>query len=158
MTRRFAGPADLPAAAGTELGVSRWRPVTQSLIDGFAALNGDRQWIHVDPQRAAAGPFGAPIAHGYLLLALVTPMLDEIFTVGGGAAALNKGVDRLRFRGPVTAGARIRARAVLSSAVTVPGGYVDVTVAVTVEREGERVPAYTMDSLMLFRRDVVASR
>ncbi|GDY33148.1 putative enoyl-CoA hydratase 1 [Gandjariella thermophila] len=154
----FAGPTELPGAAGQRLGVSAWRPVAQAQIDRFAELTGDDQWIHVDPRRAAAGPFGGTIAHGYLVLALLTPMLDEIFRVDGVDMALNKGLDAVRFRGPVPAGSLVRAAADLVSATPGLRGYVEAVIGVTVEVEGQRRPACTAHSHVLYHgAEVVAS-
>ena len=97
---------------GTELGPSSWIEVTQERIDAFAAATDDHQWIHVDPERAASGPFGSTIAHGYLTLSLTVPMLSELLPpeAAGGRMVLNYGVDRVRFPAPVPVGSRVRGR------------------------------------------------
>ncbi|MFL6127188.1 MaoC/PaaZ C-terminal domain-containing protein, partial [Actinophytocola sp.] len=106
--RTFSTPGELVGSVGTRLGTSSYQVVLQHDVDVFAALTGDRQWIHVDPRRAAGGPFGGPIAHGMYLLSLVLPMLTEVYTVDGAALVLNKGFDRVRFLSPVPVGARVR--------------------------------------------------
>ena len=115
--RTFSTPGELVAAAGSRLGASRYQTVLQHDVDVFAALTGDRQWIHIDPVRARSGPFGGPIAHGMYTLSLVVPLLTEVFTVDGAALVLNKGFDRVRFAAPVPVGARVRLVADLRSAV-----------------------------------------
>lgn len=147
----FASPEDLIGAVGTRLGESSWWEVGQAQIDTFAELTGDRQWIHVDPDRAATGPFGTTIAHGYLVLSLISTLRDEIVRVDGTDMAINKGLERLRFRNPVPSGARVRIVADLTSATPGMRRYVDVVYALTMEIEGERAPAYTVDSLVLYR-------
>jgi acyl dehydratase len=130
------GPSGLHELIGAELGVSDWLTVEQADIDTFATVTRDRQWIHVDPERAAAGPFGAAIAHGYLTLSLCSHFLEQAFSVEGAAMAVNYGLDRVRFPAPVPAGAAIRGRAVLVSAKDVGGDGVEAVVEVTIEVEG----------------------
>jgi acyl dehydratase len=152
--RRFATPDALLREVGHVLGTSAWHQIDQRMIDGFAALSGDHQWIHQVGLRADQGPFTGPIAHGFLTLSLLFPMLEEVFTVDGVELTLNKGLDRLRFISPVPAGARIRATAVLTSVRRRPRGYSEVTVNVTVEIEKYSRPAYTADSIILYRTSV----
>ncbi|MGH3433703.1 MAG: MaoC family dehydratase [Thermocrispum sp.] len=149
--RLFARADELPAAVGERWGPGPWLRVSQAMVDRFAELTGDRQWIHVDPARAASGPFGVAVAHGYLLVGLLTPMLAEIVRIGGVGHAVNQGVDRLRFRAPVAAGSAVRAQAVLASAHAVPGGYLATTVDVTVEAEAQERPALTAQCHSLYR-------
>jgi acyl dehydratase len=119
---------------GEELGVSSWIPVGQRRIDAFAALTGDYQWIHVDAERAAKGPFGTTIAHGYLTLALVASTLNEVVSNQLKAqAVLNYGIDRLRFINPVKAGSRVRNRVRLAGAVPKGGGRTLITMACTLK-------------------------
>ena len=152
MTARvFAGPADLHDAVGETLGTSSWLTVAQSTVDGFADVTGDHQWIHRAGPAADAGPFGGPVAHGFLTLSLLIPMLDEILRVEGVSSVVNKGVDRLRFTSPVPAGGRVRATAVLASAKPRPRGYTEVVLSVVAEVEGKARPAYTVDVLMLYQ-------
>lgn len=131
--------AALRSAAGTDLGVSRWIEVGQDRIDAFAEATEDRQWIHVDPVRAAAGPFGTTVAHGYLTLSLLVPMMADLINITDASARLNYGLNRVRFPAPVPAGSRVRARARIGAVEAVPGG-VQVVVAVTIEREGGDKP------------------
>jgi acyl dehydratase len=119
---------------GLELGPSGWKSVEQERIDAFAAATEDHQWIHVDPGRAAAGPFGTTIAHGYLTLALLVPFAYELLPVEGGMA-INYGLDRVRFPAPLPVGSRVRARLRVDDVAEVEGG-VQVKLAATVEREG----------------------
>jgi acyl dehydratase len=120
---------------GEEVAVSEWLQVTQERIDRFAAATGDHQWIHVDPERAAAElPEGNTIAHGFLTLALVSGLLQEAITIGGIRLAINYGANRVRFVSPLPAGARVRGRFTLA-AVGEAGGGIQVTWSVTVELE-----------------------
>lgn len=125
---------DLAELVGSELGPGPWLRVDQRRIDTFADATDDHQWIHTDPERAAHGPFGATVAHGYLTLGLVAPLLDALLVVDGAAMGVNYGLDRVRFPAPVTAGSRVRARAVLVELDPVPGG-VQARLDVTVERD-----------------------
>jgi acyl dehydratase len=130
---RFSHPRALAAAAGTRLGVSAYREVPRCDIDTFGELTGDRQWIHHDAERAADGPFGTVVAHGMLSLSLVVPMLFSLFVVDGSALVLHKGLDQVRFWAPVPAGARLRLAADLVSVSVRPRGYVEATVAASLE-------------------------
>jgi acyl dehydratase len=149
VSARFASPAALLEAVGTELGTSEWRTVEQHRIDAFADATDDHQWIHVDPDRAADGPFGRTIAHGYLTLALLAPFMAELLEVDGAALVVNAGSDRVRFLSPVAAGARVRASAVLTGAEAVALG-VRARTAVTVEVEGQAKPALVAETLTVF--------
>jgi acyl dehydratase len=125
---------------GAELGPTDWLDLTQARIDDFAAASGDAQWIHTDPVRAADGPFGATIAHGFLTLSLCSSLLSEALAgVAGYELTLNYGVNRVRFPAPVPVGSRLRARFTVASVDEVAGGDQAVVVA-TVEREGEEKP------------------
>jgi acyl dehydratase len=133
---------DLSALVGSELGVSRWIEMSQDRIDRFAACTEDHQWIHVDPERAAAGPFGATIAHGYLTLSLVAATLGEIVDGRTGSGmVLNYGIDRLRFLAPVKSGSRVRNRVVLDSIEPRPNGTTLYGFVCTIEIDGEEKPA-----------------
>ncbi|MFC4048816.1 MaoC family dehydratase [Actinomadura syzygii] len=147
--RRFADLAEFAAAKGEHLGHSPWRKVTQHRIDLFAEATGDHQWIHVDPERAADGPFGGTIAHGYLTLSLVSAFMPEIFHVDGVAMGVNVGLNRVRFPSPVRTGARVRGGAELVDVKNSPAGKL-ATVRVTVEVEGEKRPACVADTLSLY--------
>ncbi|MBL1077749.1 MaoC family dehydratase [Nocardia sp. 2] len=130
----------LRAAAGTEIGVSDWITIDQARIDTFADATGDHQWIHVDAERAAAGPYGRTIAHGFLTLSLLVPITGQVMTVGCARMAINYGLDRVRFINPVPVGSRIRGRITLNTVTDIPGG-VQADRTVTIEIEGEAKPA-----------------
>jgi acyl dehydratase len=142
----FEHPRELLQAIGADLGTSDWIAVDQDRIDMFAKATGDHQWIHVDPVRAAAGPYGACIAHGYLTLALVNLVLPQLLEVRGTSAGLNLGCDRVRFPEPVCAGSRVRASARLSAAERRQGG-VQVVVHVAMQVEGKERPAAIVDAV-----------
>lgn len=118
----LTGAAELAAAVGTDLGTSAWHTVDQRQIDSFADATGDRYWIHVDPQRAAAGPFGATIAHGFLTLSLLPQLKDEVVRVVGFDLTVNYGTDRVRFPAPLRVGTPIRVRVTLDDVQVLPGG------------------------------------
>lgn len=133
------------AAVGGELGCSDWLTVTQERIDKFADATDDHQWIHVDPERAAAGPFGATVAHGYLTLSLVNRFLPEIVDVRM-QMGVNYGTDKVRFPAAVPVGSRIRGRGEMVDAKSVKGG-VQATIRVTVEIDGSDRPACVVDTI-----------
>ena len=135
------------AAIGTHLGYSDWMEVTQDRVNQFADATGDHQWIHVDVQRAAAGPFGSTIAHGYLTLSLTPLFLAEIVRFKGWSMAVNYGVDKVRFPSPVKVGARVRGGAELVEVTDVAGGGVQTKTLVTVEVEGQEKPCCVVESL-----------
>ncbi|MDN3025325.1 MaoC family dehydratase [Streptomyces sp. S.PB5] len=143
------GIDELKKLAGSDLGASDWIEVTQDRIDTFADATGDHQWIHVDPERAAAGPFGAPIAHGYLTLSLFIPLFTELLDVQGVTTKVNYGLNKVRFPSPVKVGSRIRLVGKLSDVEDVPGG-VQITVDGTIEIEGGAKPAAVLQSLSRF--------
>ncbi|WP_271103851.1 MaoC family dehydratase [Pseudomonas tohonis] len=146
MTTVFTTPAELLQRVGEPLGHSAWLTLDQARIDGFAEATGDHQWIHVDPLRAASGPFGACIAHGYLTLALVNLFLPQLLEVRGISMGVNYGCDRVRFPNVVRVGSRVRGRAELVAAEEVKGG-VQATVRVSVEIEGEERPGCVVDTI-----------
>ncbi|MFG3027629.1 MaoC family dehydratase [Streptomyces sp. NPDC048253] len=143
------GLDELKKLAGSDLGTSEWIEVTQERIDTFADATGDHQWIHVDPERAAAGPFGAPIAHGYLTLSLFIPLFTELLDVQGVTTKVNYGLNKVRFPSPVKVGSRIRLVAELTEVEDVPGG-VQITVGGAIEIEGGPKPAAVLQSLSRF--------
>ncbi|MET7926845.1 MaoC family dehydratase [Streptomyces sp. NPDC005349] len=143
------GLAELKKLAGSDLGSSEWIDVTQERIGTFADATGDHQWIHTDPERAKEGPFGAPIAHGYLTLSLFIPMFTELLDVEGVTTKVNYGLNKVRFPAPVPAGSRIRLAARLAGVEDVPGG-VQITVDGTVEIEGAAKPACVLQSVSRF--------
>jgi acyl dehydratase len=143
---------DLPGLAGTSLGTSEWLDVTQKRIDLFADATDDHQWIHVDPERAKDGPFGEPIAHGYLTLALVIPLWTKLLDVPDVTTKVNYGLNRVRFPAPVPAGARIRLSGTLVSVEEVGGGGVQITADVVVEIENGAKPACVAQPVFRFHR------
>ena len=141
------GLAGLQERVGTELGVSDWNEVTQENITTFAKLTGDEQYIHVDPERAAAGPFGTTIQHGFLTLGMSTGLLWSICTVEGFNVILNYGLNKVRFTAPVPVGSRLRARMKLLACESIDNDGVQMTWLVTVEREGSDKPVCIAESL-----------
>ncbi len=150
MSTIFDSPAELKNAVGKSLGHSDWLEVTQERIDQFAEATDDHQWIHVDPERARQGPFGATIAHGYLTMSLVSYFLPQIVEVRGTSMGVNYGADRLRFPAPVPVGSKIRAGAELVEAKDTKDGAVQVKIRVTIEVEGKDRPACVVDTLSRF--------
>lgn len=130
----FASVDELRAAAGTSLGHSDWFEIDQERINRFAEATDDHQWIHTDPVRAAGGPFGTTVAHGYLTLSLLPALASKMFVVGGARMAVNYGLNKVRFPAAVPVGSRVRALVDLLSVEDVEGG-VQVVARVTVERE-----------------------
>jgi acyl dehydratase len=141
--------ADVAGLAGTDLGWTEWLEVTQDRVDLFADATDDHQWIHVDPERAAAGPFGAPIAHGFLTLSLTVKFWSELFDVTGVTTRVNYGLDKVRFVSPVKVGARVRMNAVVAEVTEVRGGY-QFAVDQTIEIEGSDKPAVVARGLYRF--------
>jgi acyl dehydratase len=143
-------PSDLlELEEGADLGASSWIEITQEDIDTFADATRDHQWIHVDPERAAKGPFGTTIAHGYLTLGLVIPLWSELLHVDNVGMAVNYGLNKLRFPAPVPVGSRIRLLGNLASASEVPGG-VQVAAHLTMEIEGSEKPALAVEAVYRF--------
>ncbi len=148
MATTIDGIDGLEAHLGRHLGYSDWHEVTQEQVDRFADATGDHQWIHVDVERAKAGPFGGPIAHGYLTLSLAPSFLGEILSVKGVSMGVNYGLDRLRFPSPVPVGSRLRAGVELASLQRIPGG-AQVTLRATFEVEGASKPSCVAE--LIFR-------
>ena len=148
MTTTFESLDDLRAAAGTHLGHTGWLEVDQSRVDLFAEATGDHQWIHVDVERAASGPFGGTIAHGYLTLSLVPYLGSQVFSLETPGAKLNYGVNKVRFPNPVRVGSRVRAHVALGEVTDVPAGK-QMTLRYTVEIEGEAKPACVAETVVL---------
>ena len=144
--RSFEHLSDLQALVGQEVGVSDWMIVDQQRIDRFAEATGDRQWIHVDAVRAAAGPFGTTIAHGFLTLSLLPEMSASAFEVRDTRMGVNYGLNRVRFPAPVPSGSRIRARFRLLGYEPLEGG-AQLTTEVTMEREGAEKPVCIAESV-----------
>ncbi|MFF7393481.1 MaoC family dehydratase [Streptomyces scabiei] len=143
------GIDELKKLAGSDLGTSEWIEVTQERINTFADATGDHQWIHVDEEKAKEGPFGAPIAHGYLTLSLFIPLFTELLDVQGVTTKVNYGLNKVRFPSPVKVGSRIRLVAKLTSVEDVPGG-VQITVDGAIEIDGGGKPAAVLQSLSRF--------
>jgi acyl dehydratase len=144
--RAFATLHELQGRVGEELGVSDWITVDQAQIDAFANATGDHQWIHIDPVRAAAGPFGATVAHGFLTLSLLPLMGASAFTVQDTRMGVNYGLNRVRFPAPVPVGSRLRGRFKLLRYEPLEGG-AQLTTEVTMEREGSTKPVCVAESV-----------
>ncbi|MEH3032928.1 MAG: MaoC family dehydratase [Aeromicrobium erythreum] len=140
--------AEIAAAVGEELGVSEWLKISQDRIDLFAEATGDRQWIHVDPERAARGPFGATIAHGYLTLSLLPLLGAQVFAFAGDVARVNYGLNKVRFATPVRVGSKVRNRVHLLDASDVDKGQ-QVTLRHTIEIRDEDKPACVAETVTL---------
>jgi acyl dehydratase len=138
--------SELQALIGSTLGTSDWIKIDQTRIDQFAAVTGDDQWIHVDPVRAAAGPFGATVAHGHLTLSLLPVMVRTAFKVGDVRMTVNYGLNRVRFPAPVAVGSRLRGHFKLLSFEPISGG-AQIVVEVTSEREGQSKPVCVAESV-----------
>ncbi len=148
MTTHVKSIADLTPLIGPHLGYSDYRTVTQEEVNLFADATGDHQWIHVDPERAKAGPFGGPIAHGYLTLSLIPVLLGGVMKVDGVAMGVNYGTNKVRFTSPVPVGAEIRAGATLAAVDEVAGG---VQVALDVVVEVRDAPKPSCVAQVVFR-------
>ena len=146
--RVFANLSELEAAKGEHLGTSDWHTVTQEQIDAFAEATGDHQWIHVDAEQAAKGPFGTTIAHGYLTLSLLPVLTKDIYRVDGLTMGINYGSNKIRFPSVVKVGSRIRAGVELVDVLEAKLGR-QVVNRVTVEIEGEAKPAMVAETLVL---------
>ena len=147
MAAVFASVQDFEAAAAQSFGPTPWLAVEQPRIDAFAEATDDHQWIHVDPARAASGPFGGTIAHGFLTLALAYHFLPQLIEARGAKLCVNYGCDRVRFPAVVHAGAQLRAHATILEAADVGGGAVQVKTRVTIEAQGGAKPVCVADLL-----------
>ena len=146
--RVFTTFDELAEAAGDDLGTSEWVEITQERVDQFAEATGDHQWIHVDVEKAAAGPFGGTIAHGYLTLSLIPWLGSQIFGLDTPGAKLNYGVNKVRFPNPVPVGKRIRLHVTMGDATEIPTGR-QLTLKHTVEIEGEEKPGCVAETVVL---------
>ncbi|MEU6668473.1 MaoC family dehydratase [Streptomyces sp. NPDC046727] len=140
-SRTVTGLAEIKALAGTDLGRTDWLEITQDRVNTFADATDDHQWIHTDQERAATGPFGGTIAHGYLTLSLVIPLFNQLLAIEGTSMSLNYGLDKVRFPRPVKVGAKICLHGVVESVEEVAGNGVEMRLAFTVEIEGSDKPA-----------------
>ncbi|HEX8665171.1 MAG TPA: MaoC family dehydratase [Beijerinckiaceae bacterium] len=146
--RVFASAAEMAAAVGTELGVSGWVEVTQARIDAFAEATGDRQWIHIDPERARReSPYRTTVAHGYLTLSMLPVFIYDVIRLDGVRQSVNYGSNRVRFPAPVPAGSRLRGRIRLLAAEPMEGGALRATLQTTVEIEGSERPACVAETM-----------
>jgi len=146
--RTFTDIDQLAAAVGEELGTSDWFEVTQERVDQFADATDDHQWIHVDRERAAQGPFGGTIAHGYMTVSLIPALSQSIFSVETDGPRLNYGLNKVRFPNPVPVGSRVRAHATLAELADVPAGK-QLVVRYTIEIEGQDKPACVAETVVL---------
>ncbi len=144
--KRFESVDALTEAVGQHLGHSEWMEITQDRVDQFADATDDHQFIHVDPEAAAKSPFGGTIAHGYLTLSLVVPLVSQIYRVDGVRMGVNYGTNKVRFPAPVPVGSKIRAGAELTSVTEVPGG-VQVELTVIIEAEGGTKPVCVAETV-----------
>lgn len=149
MTKKtFQTLKDLAACVGQEVAVSDWISVTQQQVNQFAEATGDHQWIHVDVERAKSGPFGAPIAHGFLTLSLLPKFFETAIDVVESRMGVNYGLNRVRFMSPVLVGQRLRARMKLLSAEPIPNNGLQMTWETTIELEGAAKPACVAESVV----------
>ncbi|PJE06016.1 MaoC family dehydratase [Mycobacterium sp.] len=149
--KTFASLDDFASAAGTELGPTDWIPVDQQRVDLFADATDDHQWIHIDAERAVAGPFGGTIAHGLLTLSLLPHFMHQLYAVENIKMAINYGFNKVRFITPVPVGRRVRAKATISEVKTLDTA-VQATVVTTVEVEGSDKPAAVIESIVRYVR------
>ncbi len=145
----FRSIDEFAAAEGTSLGPTDWLTIDQDRVNKFADATGDHQWIHVDPERAAQGPFGTAIAHGLLTLSLTPVLAHDLYTVEGVKMAVNYGYNKVRFVSPVPVGSKIRASAVVGPVTVVPGG-VQGQLTTTIEIEGSDKPACVVESIVRY--------
>ncbi len=146
--RTFGSVAELAAITGEEIGHSEWVTVAQHEIDLFADATGDHQWIHVDPEKAKAGPFGGTIAHGFMTLSLLPRLWNEMYTVEGVKMGVNYGLNKVRFPSPVPVDSRVRATSTVVSVEDLGGGTHQVTLSTIVEIEGAAKPACVAESVV----------
>lgn len=145
--KTFRSYSEVLACIGQEVAVSDWIRISQAQIQMFADATGDQQWIHTDPERAAKGPFGAPIAHGFLTLSLLPQFFENTFEIKDAKMGVNYGLNRVRFMAPVPVNSRLRARMTLQAAERIEPGGLQMTWLVTVEREGGDKPVCVAESL-----------
>ena len=146
--KTFQTLSELATCVGQEVAVSDWLTITQAQVNQFAEATGDHQWIHVDPERAKAGPFGAPIAHGFLTLSLLPKFFESSFEIVQSRMGVNYGLNKVRFTAPVPVGSRLRARMTLLASEAIDNGGVQMVWQVLVEREGSDKPVCVAESLV----------
>ena len=145
--KTFHSYSEVSACVGQEVAVTDWITITQEQVNLFAQATGDMQWIHVDPERAKAGPFGGPIAHGFLTLSLIPRFFESGMRIEGARMGVNYGLNRVRFTAPVPVGSRLRARLLLQATEPLSPEGLQMTWLVTVEREGGDKPVCVAESL-----------
>jgi acyl dehydratase len=145
--RVFNGVDEISGLAGEHLGTSDWVTVEQKHVDQFAEATGDHQWIHVDPERAAQGPFGGTIAHGFLSLSLLPVLVGQVYKIDGTRMGINYGLNKVRFTSPVPVGSKVRAQVTLANVERTKDGAVQLTTSITVELEGAERPALVAEWL-----------
>jgi acyl dehydratase len=138
--RTFTSPEELTAAVGEHLGYSDWRVIDQAQVNLFADATGDHQWIHVDTEKAAQGPFGTTIAHGYLMLSVLPAMMSEVYRVDGVRMGINYGLNKVRFPAPLPVGSKVRVGGTLLTVDAMPDGGYQIVNEATLEREGGEKP------------------
>ena len=146
--KTFQTLSDLAACVGQEVAVSDWLTITQSQVNQFAEATGDHQWIHVDPVKAKSGPFGGPIAHGFLTLSLLPKFFESSFEIVQSRMGVNYGLTKVRFTAPVPVGSRLRARMTLLASEPIDNGGIQMVWQVLVEREGADKPVCVAESLV----------
>lgn len=146
--KTFQTLSELSACIGQEVAVSDWLTITQAQVNLFAEATGDHQWIHVDPEKARGGPFGGPIAHGFLTLSLLPKFFESSFEIVQSRMGVNYGLNKVRFTAPVPVGSRLRARMKLLASQPIENDGVQMTWEVTVEREGSAKPVCVAESLV----------
>jgi acyl dehydratase len=147
--QRVVAIGELASLVGQRIGVSRWESIDQVRVNQFAEATGDHQWIHVDPERAVAGPFGTTIAHGYLILSLATMLLWDVLEVTGASQVINYGVEKVRFPTPVPVGSRVRLALDLVAVKDVAGG-IHATLGLVFELEGAKKPPCVAEILLRY--------
>lgn len=148
--RTFESVDALVAAKGEELGSSDWVTISQDEVNMFADATGDHQWIHIDPEKAAKGPFGTTIVHGFMTLSLLPRLMHQIFTVDGVKMGINYGLNKVRFPSPVPVGSKVRATSTLTDTQDIGQGTVQVTVTTAIEIEGAAKPACVAESILRY--------
>ena len=146
--RTFGTVEEIESAVGEEIGTTEWVEITQERVDRFADATDDHQWIHVDRERAATGPFGGTIAHGYLTLSLIPWFGSQLFALANPGAKLNYGVNKVRFPNPVKVGAKIRATATVNAVTAMSAGH-QLTMGFTIEIQGDDKPACVAETVVL---------
>lgn len=148
--RTFGSIDELAACQGEVIGSSEWVTITQDAVNLFADATGDHQWIHVDPERAASGPFGTTIAHGYMTLAMLPQLMQQIYRLDGVKLAINYGLNKVRFPAPVPVGSKIRAETSVVEVADVGGGAHQVTFSTTVSIDAQAKPACVAESVVRY--------